>query len=92
MKYDNTTLDEAKDLFRVASKIMQKHVIGYIKVAEGVFEPAVSDHESFMPLNSFGTSNTFMFDRFIPFPDNKTLSDMLQNPIEFDKWCKENLK
>jgi len=25
------------------------------------------------------------------FPDNKTLSEMMQDPIEFDKWCKENI-
>jgi len=83
------TLDQAKDLFRVASIIMQKHIIGYIRVG-GNFEPAVSDTETFMPLNSFGISNTFISDQFIPFPDNKSLLDMLKNPIEFNEWCQTN--
>jgi hypothetical protein len=27
--------------------------------------------------------------RYIPFPDNKTLTEMMKNPTEFDKWWKE---
>lgn len=84
-------LDQAKEIFSGASMLMQNFIIGYIKVGDR-FEPAVSESETFMPLSSFGISNVYISDKFIPFPDGKNLTQMLRSPLEYHEWCKENLK
>lgn len=91
MKFENIELEMAKQNFREASLKMQNFVVGYMKIGNS-FEPAISSEESFMPLNSFGVSNSYIVNKFIPFPDGKNLTQMLREPIEFNNWCKENLK
>jgi hypothetical protein len=55
------------------------------------WEPAISDHETFMPLSSFGTSNNHIHGRkFCKFPDNKSLFEMLSDPFIFNDWLKQN--
>lgn len=88
---DNITKNQAVDMFRSASLLMQNFVIGYIKVGDS-FEPAISPSETLMPLSSFGISNVHIYDRFISFPDGKSLTQMLNNPFEYYNWCLDNLK
>jgi|SRR6478735_4296993 len=77
-------------LFKIMSLKMQDQIIGYINVYSDIYEPAISESETLMPLKSFGIANTHISDKFIPFPDNKKLSDMLKEPKKFNDWCKEN--
>lgn len=76
--------------FSIMLKKMQEQVIGYIEVYPGYFEPAISEHETYMPLSSFGLSNTHINANFIQFPDGKRLSDMVADPNEYMEWCKAN--
>jgi len=86
------TNDELRGFFIYVLGVMQTQIIGYINFY-GKWEPAISEKEIFMPLVGFGVSNIVIHGReFKRFPDNKTLSDMVGDPIGFDKWCKENLK
>lgn len=88
---ENITKKQAVDMFRSASLLMQNFVIGYIKVGDR-YEPAISPSETLMPLSSFGISNVHIHDYFIPFPEGKNLTQMLNNPFEYYKWCQDNLK
>lgn len=91
INFNTINKEETMNLFSFVSRKMQEFIVGYIKVGNK-YEPAVSENETFMPLSSFGISNTFISDKFIPFPDGKTLADMVKTPIEYQKWCDENLK
>jgi hypothetical protein len=83
---------EKRKAFSILSQEMQKQVIGYINVFDDIYEPAISESETFCPRPSFGITNTFICDRFIPFPEGKNLFEMTQDPLEFHKWCENNLK
>lgn len=89
-----TNLETKKDLFSFLCRELQKYVIGYIRNPIGEFEPAFSPIHSFMPLKSFGISDIHYGENieFIKFPDGKSLANMLEDPINFDSWCKNNLK
>lgn len=82
--------EEVITLFKIMLLKMQDQIIGYINVYSDIYEPAISESETLMPLKSFGLVNTHIYGKFIPFPDNKKLSDMLKDPIKFNDWCKEN--
>lgn len=83
--------EDKRFLFSELSEELKKQIIGYIKVFDS-YEPAISEHETFMPMSSFGRSNDiFEYCYFVPFPDGKSLFDMCEEPVEFGKWCDENL-
>jgi len=89
----NFTDKEKREFFSFMSDEMKKQIIGYIINPFNQSEPALNEYTSYMPLKSFGTSEIHYDSkiRFIPFPDNKTLYDMVDDPINYHKWCKENL-
>lgn len=86
---------DKRKMFSIISEIMQEQIIGYIYIG-GTWEPAISPTETYMPLKSFGISNQHVYNSdkfpFVAFPENKTLSEMLNDPINFNDWCKVNLK
>lgn len=86
-KMDNPTI---RGVFEILLQKMKAQTIGYINVHGNHFEPAISPTETFMPLPSFGLSNTHIYNKFIPFPNGKCLAEMLHDPIEFHQWCIDN--
>jgi len=89
-----SNFETKKMIFSLLREEIQKEIIGYIKNPIGEFEPALSPTHSYLPLRSFGISDNHYAENieFIPFPDNKSLAQMLEDPVKFNEWCKKNLQ
>lgn len=86
-KFDDKAI---RDIFRIVSEKMQEQIVGYIFI-DNEYVPAVSDINAFYPLKSFGISNELKPSAiFKPFPEGKTLKDMVENPFEFNEWLDNN--
>lgn len=86
------TTEEAKDNLKFALSDMQRFIKGYLYIG-GQWIPAISETEAFQPLASLGSSNDHISDApYKEFPNNKSMSDMLERPTDFHEWTNKNLK
>lgn len=84
--------EEIRTAFRLLSLKVQEQIIGYLKY-RGKVLPAISKARSFETLKDFGTGATIFAtpDHFIPFPENKTLADMVAEPKKFHDWYEKEI-
>ena len=89
-----------KPLSRALSQ-MQDQTIGLFCMTKysSEYNPVIENTEGNLVVVSVGTllglSTTYIHmseGRYIEFPEGKSLSDMINGPIEFAEWYKENIE
>lgn len=82
------------DFFKMMLLKMQDMVIGYVKI-HGEWIPALNETTAMRVHKSFGFSMEY-FEKdkfeFRRFPFGWNLSQMINKPYEYAKWCEDNLK
>lgn len=90
------TIQESLNFLGGALRIIQAKVIGFFRHPGSNTDEMVveEDEHTFTTIHvgSFLGLQTTIFPKskfqFIPFPGNKTLSDMMEDPLGFDYWYK----
>ena len=93
----NTLIDPTNKLSETLREY-QNLVIGYAIIYSNV-KVIIDKKEDFLTLisvgNSLGLQTDYITecqcDKVIYFPDNKTLTDMMKDPIVFNDWYEENI-
>lgn len=94
-------IDQRVFELRIAIEDLRKHVIGLFKArsgntylvlrAEPVNEKDLWIHAGiFSPAGSFNTINILSSEgEYIPFPDEKNMVEMLEEPMQYSEFCKQ---
>jgi len=90
------------DILGTGLRLIQDITVGIYKYPNKELGLVVENEEAYFKAVSIGSlfglhtdllpkgGKGYTLHAFIPFPDNKTLSQMMEDVFEFQDWCKEH--